>query len=315
MGYADALSARNAYLVELLKHVGIQEGSTYHQAILAAYNKITPLPRLHKATGTDSWCAIFLNGIGWELGFRGWPWECSCTLIREEAKSRGIWRDGWTGELKPGDWIIYNWDGKGGADHIGAVCSIIGNAVWVVEGNYDDAVKIRRLTVGDSRVEGSVALDFDELVETPTGSVAALRPGDSGERVFLIQVMLKGAGFYYGTPNGEYDEKTTAAVMDFQLLNGLDVDGKAGPQTQGKLRSGDFAIMPIADEEVEAMEEKRYQTVDELPEWAKPTITKLVKLGWLQGNGAGLDLSYDMVRMLVVNDRAGLYYGMIAELM
>ena len=51
----------------------------------------------------------------------------------------------------------------------------------------------------------------------------------------------------------------------------------------------------------------RYQTVDQLPDWARPTISKLVEKGFLQGNENGLDLSMDMVRMLVIHDRAGMY--------
>ena len=307
MPYSNDLMARNAYLVALMKYVGIEEGSTLHQEILAAYNKITPLPRGHKATKTDSWCAIFLNGIAWELGYRGWPWECSCTLIREEAKRRGIWREGWTGTPELGDWILYNWDGKGGAEHIGAICAVIGNDVWVVEGNYDDAVKIRRITVGDSRVEGSVALEFSELVETPAESVVALRPGDSGERVYLLQVLLRGAGYYAGVIDGDYGASTTAAVTAFQAANALEPDGKCGPMTQGKLRSGSF-VLKTTDKEVESMAQKTYKRIEDVPEYARPTIEKLVARGLLLGVDVDdLGLTDDLIRMLVINDRAGLY--------
>ena len=60
----------------------------------------------------------------------------------------------------------------------------------------------------------------------------------------------------------------------------------------------------------------RYNTVAELPGWARPTILKLIGLDAIQGSGAPLDadgnptdmnLSYDMVRMFVINDRAGAY--------
>jgi len=45
-----------------------------------------------------------------------------------------------------------------------------------------------------------------------------------------------------------------------------------------------------------------------LPSWAKPTIQKLVKKGFLKGNEKGsLELSYDLLRTLVLNDRAGFY--------
>lgn len=52
---------------------------------------------------------------------------------------------------------------------------------------------------------------------------------------------------------------------------------------------------------------KRYNTLDEVPAWARATIQKLLDREILQGDGQGLDLSYDMVRMLVIQDRAGLF--------
>lgn len=55
---------------------------------------------------------------------------------------------------------------------------------------------------------------------------------------------------------------------------------------------------------------KRYQTLDEIKAeapWAAPTIQKLMKAGALNGDGNGLDLSYDMLREFVVNDRMGVY--------
>lgn len=47
---------------------------------------------------------------------------------------------------------------------------------------------------------------------------------------------------------------------------------------------------------------------DNMPEWARPTVTKLVTRGHLKGDENGkLNLSMDMLRMLVINDRAGMY--------
>lgn len=51
----------------------------------------------------------------------------------------------------------------------------------------------------------------------------------------------------------------------------------------------------------------RYNKLEELPDYAKPTIKKLIDKGALKGDGAGLDLSQDMVRIFVINDRLGLY--------
>ena len=53
----------------------------------------------------------------------------------------------------------------------------------------------------------------------------------------------------------------------------------------------------------------RYDYIDEnMPDWAKPTIQKLVNKGFLKGEEDGrLNLTEDIMRLLVINDRAGLY--------
>lgn len=51
----------------------------------------------------------------------------------------------------------------------------------------------------------------------------------------------------------------------------------------------------------------RYQKTEEMPLWAQETVRKLMNQGVLQGNGQGLDLSHDMVRMLVILDRRGVF--------
>ena len=51
-----------------------------------------------------------------------------------------------------------------------------------------------------------------------------------------------------------------------------------------------------------------YDTVEECPAWARDTVQKLVNKGFLEGNTDGkLDMSYDFMRTLVINDRAGVY--------
>jgi len=53
---------------------------------------------------------------------------------------------------------------------------------------------------------------------------------------------------------------------------------------------------------------KVYDTVDAVPAWGKATVQKLVNKGFLQGDDQGkLALSTDLLRLLVINDRAHLY--------
>lgn len=51
-----------------------------------------------------------------------------------------------------------------------------------------------------------------------------------------------------------------------------------------------------------------YNYIDSnMPDWAIPTVTKLVNKGVLKGDGDGLDLTEELMRVLVINDRAGIY--------
>lgn len=55
----------------------------------------------------------------------------------------------------------------------------------------------------------------------------------------------------------------------------------------------------------EALAGRVYKTLTDTPKWARPTVEKLVKSGVLQGDGESLNLSYDLLRTLVILDRAG----------
>lgn len=59
---------------------------------------------------------------------------------------------------------------------------------------------------------------------------------------------------------------------------------------------------------------ERYNSLEDMPDWAKPTIEKMIRKGLLKGNATDengnpidLDLSIEMVRTFVTDDRAGVY--------
>ncbi|MBR4080170.1 MAG: peptidoglycan-binding protein [Clostridia bacterium] len=62
-----------------------------------------------------------------------------------------------------------------------------------------------------------------------------LQEGDKSDGVRKLQEALKRLGYYSGTVDGSYGSGTIAAVMSFQQMNNLTVDGKAGPATQRAL--------------------------------------------------------------------------------
>ena len=153
---------RFEYALTAARFLGIKEGSREHQRILDAYNGIRPLPRGYALKNTDPWCAGFvsaaavLSGVG-----HLYPLECSCTQIIEKAKKMGIWVECDAHAPQIGDWILYNWDAKGegddtGApDHVGVVIGV-GAELHVVEGNYENAVKLRIIPHDWEKIRGFV---------------------------------------------------------------------------------------------------------------------------------------------------------------
>ena len=103
----------------------------------------------------------------------------------------------------------------------------------------------------------------------------------------------------------------------FEYTGGLSVSQLAG----GAQLPSD-AVMPWEWEQSEAVgsghetnepnpsklpQKPRFATLQEIPDWGQPTVTKLMARGVLKGTPQGLDLSGDMVRLLVIHDRLGLY--------
>lgn len=80
-------------------------------------------------------------------------------------------------------------------------------------------------------VLGSAFLYICSNFLLPDTSQALSRVGSSGNEVKAIQQVLKDWGLFDGTVTGYYGTKTEAAVREFQKINGLAVDGIAGPNT------------------------------------------------------------------------------------
>lgn len=66
-------------------------------------------------------------------------------------------------------------------------------------------------------------------------------------------------------------------------------------------------VRKLLEEYLPQTEPAKYDTIQEVPDWARPTVQKLMDKGIIEGTGKGLGLSFDFLRMLVVNDRVGLY--------
>ena len=74
-------------------------------------------------------------------------------------------------------------------------------------------------------------------------------------------------------------------------------------------------VRKLLEEYLPQTEPAKYDTIEEVPEWGQATVRKLMSTPRgdnpekmiLEGEGDGLGLTYDLLRVLVINDRAGLY--------
>jgi peptidoglycan hydrolase-like protein with peptidoglycan-binding domain len=72
---------------------------------------------------------------------------------------------------------------------------------------------------------------------TTVAHATTLRRGDSGAAVVELQRRLRSLGYWLGAVDGSYGLTVEQAVMAFQKVEGLAVDGVAGPGTQEALAS------------------------------------------------------------------------------
>lgn len=148
--------------------LGTTEGSREHREILAVYNGIKPLPRGYRLTEKDPWCAGFVSAAALMAGLgEAYPLECSCARIIEIAKGMGIWVEEDGHMPLVGDWVLYDWQGKDGAcvgapDHVGIVIGREGDGLLVVEGNFDNMVKLRKVPLGWEKIRGFVCPELEE---------------------------------------------------------------------------------------------------------------------------------------------------------
>ena len=107
---------------------------------------------------------------------------------------------------------------------------------------------------------------------------------------------------------GIVESVTESGIVAIEGNTGSGNDADGGP-VQRRERPYKYilgAFRPDLEEE-QKEDDMRYNTVAECPSWAQKTIQKLIDKGYLSGDGKNLDLSHDMVRMFVINDRAGMY--------
>lgn len=154
------------------QYLGCNEADNSHYAIIECYNAHEPLAVGYVVQPDDSWCATFVSAVSIELGLTQiLPTECSCERQIGLFQSLGTWEEDDSIIPLPGDVIYYDWDetkrtdATGWSDHVGIVVGTKWPFIKVIEGNKDDAVSYRILTMNDIHIRGFGKPDYASMVK------------------------------------------------------------------------------------------------------------------------------------------------------
>ena len=149
------------------KWLGCKEADGSHMPIIDLYNSQEVLPMEYEVLYTDSWCATFVTACAMEAGLtERIPPECGCQRQIDLFRSLGRWQEKDTYLPLPGDIIYYDWDERklgdctGWSDHVGIVTGTCWPYILVIEGNKDDAVDYRVVSIFDPTIRGNGLPDY-----------------------------------------------------------------------------------------------------------------------------------------------------------
>lgn len=147
------------------------------RTIIDIYNSYSgPFPRGTRMEYSWAWCAATWSALAIKLGYTSiMPIEISCFYLIEAAKKMGCWVESDSYVPSPGDAILYDWqdsgsgDNQGTPDHVGTVEYVSGGYITVIEGNKDDAVKRRTISVNGRYIRGFITPKYDS--DTVSGPI------------------------------------------------------------------------------------------------------------------------------------------------
>ena len=252
--------------------IGKKEADKTHQEIIDLYNNHRPLARGYKVKYTDAWCATTVSAAAIKLGYTDIiPTECGCGQMIQLFHKIGAWVENDAHVPSPGDIIFYDWNDSGKGDntgwpeHVGVVEKVVDNKITVIEGNYNDSVKRRNISVNSKNIRGFAVPKYDaepvkeESVKTesakPVVKPATKPVSKVNQKVLRWQKAAIADGFKfpkYGA-DGEWGDECIAVAMKaivkkrvavykyphltkiVQEAVGAKVDGKCGTNTRAAI--------------------------------------------------------------------------------
>lgn len=155
--------------------LGKNESDGSYKEIIDIYNSYPKekIPRGIKMQYNWPWCACTWSALAIALGYTDiMPIEISCAELINRAKDMGCWEESDRYIPCPGDGIIYDWDdngigdNKGWPDHVGAIDYINEEVGYmtVIEGNYNNAVKKRTISINGRYIRGFITPKYNKDV-------------------------------------------------------------------------------------------------------------------------------------------------------
>lgn len=206
------MSARDDIIRVAKSYIGAKGGSIAHRYIIHIFNSVKP--QGYSAKTTDPWCSEFvtacaIQAFGKKTAVKYFPLSAGCPMVISRAKTLGIWVENDAYVPKKGDWILYDWDdnrtgsgdNKNSPDHVGIVESATKTEITVIEGNYGDMVKRRKIPVNGRYIRGFVAPHYELInkkIDTkPTDEIVKeVFSGEWGNGIKRKQA-LTNAGYDY----------------------------------------------------------------------------------------------------------------------
>jgi len=238
-------------------YLGTTEGSNSHGEIIAYYNKAR-YASAYKMTMADPWCAAFVVACFAKAGLSGIiPCVASCDQMISCFKKWGRYGTPSNVTVSRGSILFYDWNNDGGSDHVGIVANNNMGILQVVEGNKSDAVGYRTIRISDPCIVGvgmpNYAIEESQSTDQPAITpinqytdwymmfsytdrktiygLPLLQRGSRGVYVRILQLLLRYMGAMEISIDGDFGNETHDAVIKWQNMHNLEIDGVVGRQT------------------------------------------------------------------------------------
>ncbi len=203
------------YLKVWRQWIGKSESNGGFKEIIDLYNSVKPLPLGYQVKYSDEWCDTTVSAAAIKAGMVDLIGrECGCERHIKIFIGKGIWIEDGAITPKVGDIILYNWDqayqpNDGFADHIGVVESVSAGQITCIEGNKNEMVARRVLSIGNGYIRGFARPVYEAASSTPSSGPSTPNSGNGG---------INKSVAYYGTVNtAVLNVRTWAGVENPQL--------------------------------------------------------------------------------------------------